>query len=52
MEANLEVGGETKRKASMHLGMAYCDHCKDVIEDTLHVLRDFPLAMVWCGSIF
>jgi len=32
----------------MHLGNAYCRHCGDTIETTMHVLRDCPMTMmVW-----
>jgi len=36
------------RKHKMHLGNAYCRHCGDTIETTMHVLRDCPMAMmIW-----
>ncbi|PNY08933.1 ribonuclease H [Trifolium pratense] len=35
-------------KNKMHNGEPWCNHCVDVVEDTLHVLRDCPLAKsVW-----
>jgi hypothetical protein len=33
-------------KHKMHLGNAYCRHCGDTIETTMHVLRDCPMAMM------
>lgn len=35
-----------KRKATMQIGTTQCDYCKDAVENTLHVLRDYPIAMV------
>jgi ribonuclease HI len=40
------------RKNKMHIGDPWCNHCVDVVEDTLHVLRDCPLAKsVWCNLL-
>jgi hypothetical protein len=40
------------RKSKMHIGEPWCTHCVDIIEDTLHVLRDCPLAKsVWCNLL-
>jgi hypothetical protein len=36
----------------MHIVEPRCTHCVDIIEDTLHVLRDCPLAKsVWCNLL-
>jgi ribonuclease HI len=36
----------------MHIGVPWCSHCVDIVEDTLHVLRDCPLAKsVWCNLL-
>ncbi|GAU17272.1 hypothetical protein TSUD_109880 [Trifolium subterraneum] len=37
----------------MHLGTPYCFHCGDIVETTLHVLRDCPLVMlvVWMNLV-
>ncbi|GAU34558.1 hypothetical protein TSUD_219420 [Trifolium subterraneum] len=32
------------RKSKMHLCDPWCNHCVDIVEDTIHVLRDCPLA--------
>ncbi|PNY05394.1 ribonuclease H [Trifolium pratense] len=38
------------RKSKMHICAPWCKHCVKAIEDTMHVLRDFPLAkVVWCN---
>jgi hypothetical protein len=40
------------RKSKMHIVEPWCTHCVDIIEDTLHVLRDCPLAKsVWCNLL-
>ncbi|GAU50328.1 hypothetical protein TSUD_290640 [Trifolium subterraneum] len=40
------------RKSKMHIGEPWCTHCVDIVEDTLHVLRDCPLAKsVWCNLL-
>ncbi|PNX81608.1 ribonuclease H [Trifolium pratense] len=40
------------RKSKMHISEPWCNHCVDVVEDTLHVLRDCPLAKsVWCNLL-
>jgi hypothetical protein len=36
----------------MHLGNAYCRHCGDTIETTMHVLCDCPMAMmIWVRMV-
>jgi hypothetical protein len=40
------------RKSKMHIGEPWFTHCVDIIEDTLHVLRDCLLAKsVWCNLL-
>jgi hypothetical protein len=40
------------RKSKMHIGEPWCNHYVDVVKDTLHVLRDCPLAKsVWCNLL-
>jgi ribonuclease HI len=39
-------------KSKMHIGEPWCRHCVDVVEDTMHVLRDCPLAKsIWCNLL-
>ncbi|KAK2382454.1 TMV resistance protein N [Trifolium repens] len=36
----------------MQLCEPWCNHCMDIVEDTMHVLRDCPLAKgVWCNLL-
>ncbi|PNX75969.1 hypothetical protein L195_g031914 [Trifolium pratense] len=36
----------------MHIGEPWCCHCVDVVENTMHVLSDRPLAKsVWCNLL-
>ncbi|MCH79274.1 putative non-LTR retroelement reverse transcriptase [Trifolium medium] len=40
------------RKSKMRLCDPWCNHCVDIVEDTMHVLRDCPLAKgVWCNLL-
>ncbi|KAK2422059.1 Polynucleotidyl transferase, ribonuclease H superfamily protein [Trifolium repens] len=40
------------RKSKMQLCEPWCNHCMDIVEDTMHVLRDCPLAKgVWCNLL-
>ncbi|GAU18251.1 hypothetical protein TSUD_175930 [Trifolium subterraneum] len=36
----------------MQLCEPWCNHCIDIVEDTMHILRDCPLAKgVWCNLL-
>ncbi|XP_045810455.1 uncharacterized protein LOC123904892 [Trifolium pratense] len=38
------------RKSKMNVCTPWCKHCVDIVEDTMHVLRDCPLAkVIWCN---